>query len=94
MDGGSRINHPAGIYVAGDTYTNTMEGFFGHLEPSIKGTSGASRTSGCKATCTSSRGGATRGWSRSAWAIGSVRVSSRKLRHHRCQSSVSVLQIE
>jgi len=34
----SRINHSAGMYVEGDTYTNTVEGFFGHLKPSIKGT--------------------------------------------------------
>jgi len=34
----SRINHSAGQYVVGDTYTNTVEGFFGHLKPSIKGT--------------------------------------------------------
>jgi transposase len=34
----SRINHTAGIYVEGDTHTNTVEGFFGHLKPSIKGT--------------------------------------------------------
>jgi len=34
----SRINHSAGIYVEGDTHTNTVEGFFGNLKPSIKGT--------------------------------------------------------
>src|ERR1700689_1884264 len=34
----SRINHSAGIYVEGSTHTNTIEGFFGHLKPSIKGT--------------------------------------------------------
>jgi transposase-like protein len=34
----SRINHSAGWYVVGDTHTNTVEGFFGHLKPSIKGT--------------------------------------------------------
>ncbi len=34
----SRINHSAGYYVVGDTYTNTVEGFFGNLKPSIKGT--------------------------------------------------------
>lgn len=34
----SRINHSTGIYVEGDTHTNTIEGFFGHLKPSIKGT--------------------------------------------------------
>jgi transposase len=34
----SRINHTAGQYVVGDTYTNTVEGFFGNLKPSIKGT--------------------------------------------------------
>jgi transposase len=34
----SRINHSAGMYVEGATHTNTVEGFFGHLKPSIKGT--------------------------------------------------------
>lgn len=34
----SRINHSAGWYVQGDTHTNTVEGFFGHLKPAIKGT--------------------------------------------------------
>lgn len=34
----SRINHSAGWYVVGDTHTNTVEGFFGHLKPAIKGT--------------------------------------------------------
>jgi transposase len=34
----SRINHSTGVYVEGDTHTNTIEGFFGHLKPSIKGT--------------------------------------------------------
>ena len=34
----SRINHSAGWYVEGDTHTNTVEGFFGHLKPSIRGT--------------------------------------------------------
>jgi transposase len=34
----SRINHSAGYYVEGSTHTNTVEGFFGHLKPSIKGT--------------------------------------------------------
>jgi transposase-like protein len=34
----SRINHSAGIYVDGDTHTNTVEAFFGHLKPSIRGT--------------------------------------------------------
>jgi transposase len=34
----SRINHSAGYYVEGSTHTNTAEGFFGHLKPSIKGT--------------------------------------------------------
>jgi transposase-like protein len=34
----SRVNHSAGIYVDGDTHTNTVEGFFGHLKPAIKGT--------------------------------------------------------
>ena len=34
----SRINHSDGFYVVGDTHTNTVEGFFGHLKPAIKGT--------------------------------------------------------
>ncbi len=34
----SRINHSTGVYVEGSTHTNTIEGFFGHLKPSIKGT--------------------------------------------------------
>ncbi len=34
----SRINHSAGWYVQGDTHTNTVEAFFGHLKPSIRGT--------------------------------------------------------
>ena len=34
----SRINHSAGIYVEGDTHTNTIEGFFGHVKPAIRGT--------------------------------------------------------
>jgi transposase-like protein len=34
----SRINHSAGWYVQGSTHTNTVEGFFGHLKPAIKGT--------------------------------------------------------
>jgi len=34
----SRINHSAGWYVQGSTHTNTVEGFFGHLKPSIRGT--------------------------------------------------------
>ncbi len=34
----SRINHASGVYVEGSTHTNTVEGFFGHLKPAIKGT--------------------------------------------------------
>jgi transposase len=34
----SRIIHSAGWYVQGDTHTNTVEAFFGHLKPSIRGT--------------------------------------------------------
>jgi transposase len=34
----SRINHSAGYYVDGNTHTNTVEAFFGHLKPSIRGT--------------------------------------------------------
>jgi transposase-like protein len=33
----SRINHSAGIYVQGDTHTNTIEGFFGNLKTGIRG---------------------------------------------------------
>jgi transposase len=34
----SRINHSTGMYVEGSTHTNTVEGFFGNLKPSIRGT--------------------------------------------------------
>jgi transposase-like protein len=34
----SRINHSTGEYVVGDVYTNTIEGWFGNLKPSIRGT--------------------------------------------------------
>jgi transposase-like protein len=34
----SRVRHAAGEYVLGSVHTNTIEGFFGHLEPSIRGT--------------------------------------------------------
>jgi transposase len=34
----SRINHSTGVYVEGDIHTNTIEGFFGHVKPSIRGT--------------------------------------------------------
>lgn len=34
----STITHSAGIYVEGDTHTNTIEGFFGIVKPSIRGT--------------------------------------------------------
>jgi IS1 family transposase len=34
----SRINHSERIYVQGSTHTNTVEGYFGHLKPAIKGT--------------------------------------------------------
>lgn len=34
----ARINHSAGYYVVGGTHTNTVEGFFGHLKPAIRGT--------------------------------------------------------
>jgi len=34
----SRINHSSGIYVEGDTHTNTIEGFFGNVKPSLRGT--------------------------------------------------------
>jgi len=34
----SRINHSLGVYVEGENHTNTVEGFFGHLKPSIRGT--------------------------------------------------------
>jgi transposase-like protein len=32
------INHSAGSYVEGDTYTNTIEGFFGNLKTGMRGT--------------------------------------------------------
>jgi len=34
----SRVRHSAGEYVVGAAHTNTIEGFFGHLKPSIRGT--------------------------------------------------------
>ncbi len=34
----SRISHSTGVYVVGDTHTNTIEGFFGHVKPAIRGT--------------------------------------------------------
>ncbi len=34
----SRVRHAAGEYMLGTTHTNTIEGFFGHLKPSIRGT--------------------------------------------------------
>lgn len=33
-----RVRHTAGEYVVGSAHTNTIEGFFGHLKPSIRGT--------------------------------------------------------
>jgi transposase len=33
----SRINHTSGVYVDGDTHTNTVEGFFGNLKTGIRG---------------------------------------------------------
>jgi transposase-like protein len=33
----SQINHSAGMYVDGDTHTNTVEGFFGNLKTGIRG---------------------------------------------------------
>jgi transposase len=33
----SRINHSSGVYVEGDTHTNTIEGFFGNLKTGIRG---------------------------------------------------------
>jgi len=32
------INHPAGCYVQGDIYTNTIEGFFSNLKTGMRGT--------------------------------------------------------
>jgi len=32
------INHSAGLYVDGDTHTNTIEGFFGNLKTGMRGT--------------------------------------------------------
>jgi transposase-like protein/IS1 family transposase len=34
----SRVRHSTGEYVVGDAYTNTIEGWFGNVKPSIKGT--------------------------------------------------------
>lgn len=34
----SRVRHAAGEYVMGEVHTNTIEGFFGNLKPSIRGT--------------------------------------------------------
>lgn len=31
------INHSAGVYVEGDVYTNTIEGFFGNLKTGMRG---------------------------------------------------------
>ena len=31
------INHSAGLYVDGDTHTNTIEGFFGNLKTGMRG---------------------------------------------------------
>ena len=31
------INHSAGVYVEGDTYTNTIEGFFGNFKVGARG---------------------------------------------------------
>jgi transposase len=36
--GHSVINHSAGVYVEGDVYTNTIEGFFGNLKTGMRGT--------------------------------------------------------
>ena len=32
------INHSGGLYVEGDVYTNTIEGFFGNLKTGMRGT--------------------------------------------------------
>jgi transposase-like protein len=32
------INHSAGVYVLGDTHTNTIEGFFGNMKTGMRGT--------------------------------------------------------
>jgi transposase-like protein len=34
----SRVRHSTGEYVVGDTHTNTIEGWFGNVKPSIRGT--------------------------------------------------------
>ncbi len=34
----SRVRHSTGEYVVGDAYTNTIEGWFGNVKPSIRGT--------------------------------------------------------
>ena len=33
------INHSAGVYVEGEVYTNTIEGFFGNLKTGMRGAS-------------------------------------------------------
>jgi hypothetical protein len=32
------INHSSGIYVEGESHTNTIEGFFGNLKTGMRGT--------------------------------------------------------
>lgn len=32
------INHSSGVYVEGETHTNTIEGFFGNLKTGMRGT--------------------------------------------------------
>jgi transposase-like protein len=34
----SRVRHASGEYVIGDAYTNTIEGWFGNVKPSLRGT--------------------------------------------------------
>ena len=34
----SRVRHASGEYVVGDSHTNTVEGFFGHIKTGIRGT--------------------------------------------------------
>lgn len=38
LGGHSRINHSSGVYVVGDTHTNTVEGFFSLLKRGVYGT--------------------------------------------------------
>jgi transposase-like protein/IS1 family transposase len=55
----SRVRHGSGEYVIGDAYTNTIESFFGHVKPSIRGTYKKVSHRWLQATSMSSPGGTT-----------------------------------